>query len=156
AAWDQNVANQTWRGWWRIGNLTARPGTPVSAVARDSGKLDIFVAGADGRTYTAAWGQNLASGAWRGRGDIPTRRDQPGVGRRRRLARRWQTRHLHREHGWRDLYRGVGRERRVGRLAGLVANRRVIESSAERARSSASQKGGAAIWKASQFHRRST
>jgi CubicO group peptidase (beta-lactamase class C family) len=70
AAWDQNVAGG-WRGWWRIGDLRARPGSPVAAVSRDPGKLDVFVAGDDGKTYTAAWDQNVAGG-WRGWWNILT------------------------------------------------------------------------------------
>jgi len=38
----------------------------VAAVSRDPNKLDIFVAGTDGRTYTAAWDANAANGQWRG------------------------------------------------------------------------------------------
>jgi CubicO group peptidase (beta-lactamase class C family) len=64
AAWDAAVAGG-WRGWWRIGNLVAKPGTPVAAVARDPNKLDVFVAGSDGKTYTAAWDAAVAGG-WRG------------------------------------------------------------------------------------------
>jgi Peptidase family M23 len=66
AAWDRNVANQAWRGWWRIGTLTAKPGAPVTVVSRAPTKLDIFVAGDDGLTYTAAWDANQANGQWRG------------------------------------------------------------------------------------------
>jgi hypothetical protein len=78
AAWDRNVANQAWRGWWRIGNLTALPGAPVSVVARDPSKLDIFVAGTDGQTYTAAWDANQANGQWRGWWNILTGAITPG------------------------------------------------------------------------------
>lgn len=66
AAWDNNVAQGKWRGWWRIGNLKAKPGSHVAAVARDPNKLDIFVAGVDGKTYTAAWDQHVSQGQWRG------------------------------------------------------------------------------------------
>jgi len=78
AAWDQNVANATWRGWWRIGQLTAPPGAPVSAVARDASKLDVFVAGSDGRTYTASWDPAVANGAWQGWNNILTGATVPG------------------------------------------------------------------------------
>ena len=78
AAWDQHVAQGKWRGWWRIGNLTAQPGSPVAAVARDPDKLDIFVAGANGRTYTAAWDQHVANGEWRGWWNILTGRIPSG------------------------------------------------------------------------------
>lgn len=66
AAWDQNIANAQWRGWSRIGAVTAKPGSLVTAVKRDANKLDIFVAGNDGKTYTAAWDSNVANGQWRG------------------------------------------------------------------------------------------
>jgi hypothetical protein len=44
----------------------------VGVVARDANKLDIFVAGSDGKTYTAAWDRNVASGQWRGWWNILT------------------------------------------------------------------------------------
>jgi hypothetical protein len=78
AAWDQHVANAQWRGWWRIGNLKAVPGAPVAAVARDHNKLDIFVAADDGKTYTAAWDQNVSNGQWRGWWNILIGAIQPG------------------------------------------------------------------------------
>jgi hypothetical protein len=78
AAWDQHVADGKWRGWWRIGTLTAKPGAPVAAVARDANKLDVFVAGTDGKTYTAAWDQNVADGQWRGWWNILTGAIPPG------------------------------------------------------------------------------
>jgi papain like protease len=72
AAWDANVASGQWRGWWRISSLVAKPGSPVAVVARDPDKLDIFVAGNDGRTYTAAWEAGVANGQWRGWWNILT------------------------------------------------------------------------------------
>lgn len=66
ASWNRNVANQQWQGWWRIGGAVATPGAPVSVVSRSPDKLDIFVAGKDGKTYTAAWDANQANGQWRG------------------------------------------------------------------------------------------
>ena len=78
AAWDANVDNQNWRGWWRIGTLLAQPGAPVSVVSRDPNKLDIFVAGEDGKTYTAAWDQYVDSGKWRGWWNILTGDILPG------------------------------------------------------------------------------
>jgi hypothetical protein len=78
AAWEQDVANQTWRGWWRIGNLVAKPGSPVAVVSRDPNKLDIFVAGSDGKTYTAAWDAQQANGQWRGWWNILTGAIVPG------------------------------------------------------------------------------
>jgi hypothetical protein len=72
AAWDQNVSNGQWRGWWRIGNLVAKPGSTVSVVSRDPNKLDIFVVGSDGKAYTAAWDQFVSNGQWRGWWNILT------------------------------------------------------------------------------------
>ncbi len=66
AAWDQNVDNGKWRGWWRILNGVAAPGSGITAVSRDQNKLDVFVIGTDGGIYTAAWDQNVASAKWRG------------------------------------------------------------------------------------------
>jgi hypothetical protein len=66
AAWDQNVAHGQWRGWWRIGNVQAAQGSPIAVVARDPNKLDVFVIGADGGIYTAAWDQHAANAQWRG------------------------------------------------------------------------------------------
>ncbi len=66
AAWDQNVTNSQWRGWWRILNSVARAGSGVTAVSRDPNKLDVFVIGTDGGIWTAARDQNVDSGKWRG------------------------------------------------------------------------------------------
>jgi hypothetical protein len=35
-------------------------------------QLDIFVAGSDGKTYAAAWDQNVSNGQWRGWWNILT------------------------------------------------------------------------------------
>jgi hypothetical protein len=66
AAWDQNVANGQWRGWWNILTGAVPAGGAITAVARDPGKLDIFMVSTDGGIYTAAWDQNVASAQWRG------------------------------------------------------------------------------------------
>ncbi|HWN11361.1 MAG TPA: peptidoglycan DD-metalloendopeptidase family protein [Pyrinomonadaceae bacterium] len=67
AAWDQNVGDAKWRGWWNIQEgKNCPPGAPVSAVSRDANKLDVFVVGNDGRIYTAAWDQNVGDAKWRG------------------------------------------------------------------------------------------
>jgi hypothetical protein len=66
AAWDENVKESEWRGWWPIGGLTAPPGSAISAVSRDPNKLDVFVVGNDGHVYTAAWDHNVSQGKWRG------------------------------------------------------------------------------------------
>jgi hypothetical protein len=78
AAWDHFVADGHWRGWWRIGTLNAEPGSPVGVVARAPDKLDIFVAGTDGKTYTAAWDANVSNGEWRGWWNILTGHIEPG------------------------------------------------------------------------------
>lgn len=77
AAWEGGVNNSAWAGWWRIGSLQAKPGSAVTAVSRDPNKLDLFVAGSDGKTYTAAWAANVAGG-WRGWWTILTGAIQPG------------------------------------------------------------------------------
>ena len=72
AAWEHDVEDGRWRGWWRIGTMIAKPGTPVTAVTRSANNLDIFVAGIDGKTYTAAWDRNVSNGEWRGWRNILT------------------------------------------------------------------------------------
>ncbi|MEA2666575.1 MAG: hypothetical protein QOI11_3519 [Candidatus Eremiobacteraeota bacterium] len=68
AAWDQDAAAQTWQGWWPIvaGGVPAIPGSSLTAVARDPTKLDVFLVGADGNVYTAAWDRNAQNGEWQG------------------------------------------------------------------------------------------
>ena len=66
AAWDSNVKESEWRGWWPIEGVTAPPGSCVTAVSRAPNKLDVFVVANDGRIYTAAWDQNVSQGKWRG------------------------------------------------------------------------------------------
>ena len=78
AAWNATANKGQWAGWWRIGNLTARPGSQVTCVSRDANKLDIFVSGNDGKTYTAAWDANVDSGKWRGWWNILTGRTPVG------------------------------------------------------------------------------
>jgi hypothetical protein len=46
---------QKWRGWWRILDGVAAPGTMVTAAVRAPDFLDIFCVGSDRRVYTAAW-----------------------------------------------------------------------------------------------------
>jgi hypothetical protein len=43
-------------------NVDPQPGSPVGVVARAPDELDIFVAGNDGKTYTAAWDAHAANG----------------------------------------------------------------------------------------------
>ncbi|MBZ5723931.1 MAG: hypothetical protein LAP87_02935 [Acidobacteriia bacterium] len=66
AAWDGNAANGQWRGWWKILDGVAAPGSGVAAVSRDTNKLDVFVAGTGGALWTAAWHANAAAPQWRG------------------------------------------------------------------------------------------
>ena len=54
-----------WHGWWRIGDITVDPGSPVSAVSRSADKLDVFVTGSDGGIYSAAWEPGFTDG-WHG------------------------------------------------------------------------------------------
>ena len=72
AAWEPAFADG-WHGWWHIRGGLAQPGSPMYAVSRSRDKLDIFVAGLDGGTYTAAWEPGFADGWhgwWRLRGGI--------------------------------------------------------------------------------------
>lgn len=78
AAWNANVANAQWQGWWRILDLAAAPGAPVAVVSRNPNQLDIFVAGSDGKTYTAAWNAGVAQGQWQGWWNILTGAIPPG------------------------------------------------------------------------------
>jgi hypothetical protein len=63
AAWEPGFTDG-WHGWWHINGGMGAPGAPVTAVVRSADKLDIFVVGADGGAYTAAWQPN--SNNWQG------------------------------------------------------------------------------------------
>jgi hypothetical protein len=54
-----------WRGFSHIRGGRTGPGAPVTCVSRAPEKLDAFVAGTDGRIYTAAW-EPIFSDGWRG------------------------------------------------------------------------------------------
>ena len=41
AAWEGGVNNNNWAGWWRVCQLTAKPGSLVSAVSREPAPADI-------------------------------------------------------------------------------------------------------------------
>ncbi len=71
AAWDQNVSNGAWRGWWNIQNGVTAPGGFVTGLTRASRQFDVFTVGTDKRVYTAAWNQYVANGAWQGWWVIP-------------------------------------------------------------------------------------
>lgn len=64
AAWE-SAFNDGWHGWWTIADGRALPGAPVTAVSRAADKLDIFVTGTDGRTWSAAWEPGFG-GSWHG------------------------------------------------------------------------------------------
>jgi len=66
AAWQQGVMGGRWRGWWPVLEGRARAGSTVAVVARDPAKLDLFIPGTDGRTWTAAWDRDVADAQWRG------------------------------------------------------------------------------------------
>ena len=71
AAWDQNVSQAAWRGWWPIAGGKAEPGSTVAAVTRSPDRLDVWCAGTDGSLATAAWCQTVANGAWQGWWSVP-------------------------------------------------------------------------------------
>jgi hypothetical protein len=71
AAWDQNVANAQWRGWWPVLDFKTGVIRAVAAVARRPYQLDVFAVGEDRRLWTAAWDPNVANGQWRGWWPIP-------------------------------------------------------------------------------------
>ena len=53
--WD---VNSGWAGWFQLMGGIASPGgagSPITAIARYSGHLDIFTVGTDNRVYTAWW-----------------------------------------------------------------------------------------------------
>ncbi len=64
AAWDQSVANGAWRGWWRIGKVTAPQGSRIAAVSRSPDHLDVFVVDVSGNVMSAAW--QTGDTNWRG------------------------------------------------------------------------------------------
>src|SRR5262249_53965176 len=64
AAWDPHVANAAWRGWWRIGTVTAPQGSRIAAVSRSPDNLDIFVVDVNGNVMSAAW--QTGDTQWRG------------------------------------------------------------------------------------------
>ena len=54
AAWEPSFTDG-WHGWWELNSGRAAPGAPVTAVSRNTDKLDVFVVGTDNRVWTAAW-----------------------------------------------------------------------------------------------------
>src|SRR6185503_11058676 len=68
AAWEPGFGT-SWHGWWVLNDGTARPGAPVTAVCRNTDKLDLFLTGDDGTVRTASW-QASAPG-WHGWSALP-------------------------------------------------------------------------------------
>ena len=66
AAWDQNVNDAKWQGWWRIVDGKGEASSDITVVSRDPNKLDVFMRGLNGVVYTAAWDQNVENAKWRG------------------------------------------------------------------------------------------
>lgn len=60
----------TWVGWFQILDGTLLPGTPISAVSRSEGHVDLFAIGRDGCIWTAAWGPH--TDGWKGWNKIST------------------------------------------------------------------------------------
>jgi hypothetical protein len=71
ASWEPSFADG-WRGWREINGGRASAGAPLHAVSRSKDKLDVFVAGADGRVMTASWEPAFTDGwrGWREIGDV--------------------------------------------------------------------------------------
>jgi len=79
AAWEYNVEGGAWRGWWRIKDLVAPPGSYVAAVSRHPDKLDVFAVRTDGAILSAAWDRSVENGAWRGWWSVAGGHTTPGV-----------------------------------------------------------------------------
>jgi hypothetical protein len=79
AWWDQNADNASWThagndgpySLYRIGSGpdTFPQFTPITAVSRCSGELDLFAVGFDGHIYSAYWNANVDGGSWTHPGD---------------------------------------------------------------------------------------
>jgi V8-like Glu-specific endopeptidase len=54
AAWEPAFTDG-FHGWWALNGGRAAPGAAVTAVSRNTDKLDVFVVGLDGRVWSAAW-----------------------------------------------------------------------------------------------------
>lgn len=73
--WD---VSSGWAGWFQVQGGIASPGgagSPVTAIARYAGHLDLFTVGTDNRVYTAWWD---ASSGWHGWGVLGTLVCRPG------------------------------------------------------------------------------
>lgn len=79
SAWDQNLNNGQWRGWWSVAGGQSATYAEIGAVSRAPNLLDIFLVGNDGNIYTAAWEENRdKEGQWRGWWPIAEGRGKPG------------------------------------------------------------------------------
>ena len=61
--WDQSSG---WAGWFQVSGGVASPGgqgSPVTAIARYAGHLDLFIVGTDNRVYSCWWDQSAAGRA---------------------------------------------------------------------------------------------
>jgi len=71
--WDQSSG---WAGWFHLMGGIASPGghgSPVTAVARYSGHLDLFTVGTDNHVYSAWWDAASGWSAWFQLGNLPCR-----------------------------------------------------------------------------------
>ena len=62
--WDQSSG---WAGWFHVSGGVASPGgqgSPVTAIARYPGHLDLFVVGTDNRVYSCWWDQSSGWAGW--------------------------------------------------------------------------------------------
>ncbi len=80
--------NGKWAGWWPVGQGTFLPGTPIAAVSRSSGRIDVFAIGLDQRVWSAAvrTGVGDQMGIWTGCFPDPRSDVRAGRARRRHLA----------------------------------------------------------------------
>jgi len=69
---------RNWDRWRPVLSDIAISNTPAGVVARDANRLDVIIAGNDGKTYTGAWDKNFASSQWRGWWNILTGAIPPG------------------------------------------------------------------------------
>lgn len=66
--------NDSWAGWWKVGEGQFLPGTPIAAISRSEGRLDLFATGLDGRVWSAAYGPDTA-GEWNWVGWFPVMKE---------------------------------------------------------------------------------
>ena len=67
AAWNQNVAQGKWQGWWTVTATAKEQGTAYPAlVSRTSTSLDVVYIDTAGEVSAAAWDQSIANAIWRG------------------------------------------------------------------------------------------